>query len=68
MIGFYTALCSLWGEECSAREDAIVKIATTGTVVLGFGGPFVVAWLRRSAVWALTPFVVVGLAWMLTVI
>jgi len=63
LIGIFVGLCALFGEDCSSGEDMIVTIAPIGTLILGFGGPFMVAWLRRNAVWALTPFVISGLIW-----
>ena len=52
-----TSLCSLFGEICSDAEQNRITVLTGMGFVFGIGGPILVAWLRRAAVWALTPLI-----------
>ena len=53
-----TSLCSLFGETCSAREQLTIALLTGTGLALAIGGALLVAWLRRAAVWALTPVII----------
>lgn len=60
LFAFATSFCGLFGDTCSPGEEATITIAMIGSLVLAFGGPLLVARLRRSWGWALPPVVIVG--------
>ena len=57
-ISFLMSLCTLFGETCSEAEESRINVLTGMGLLFGIGGPFLVAWLRRAAVWALTPLII----------
>ena len=59
IFAFGTSLCSLFGETCSDAEQTKISVLTWTGMALGVGGPIGVAWLRRAAVWAITPLILV---------
>ena len=68
-VGAFVTLCiafvaSFCDDPCPRLRTAVITITTIATYALGFGGPIMVAWLRRNVVWALTPFVIIGLLWL----
>lgn len=66
VFAFGTSLCSLFGETCSEAEQNRITVLTGLGLVFGIAGPVLVAWLRRAAVWGLTPMILVAaglIAW-----
>ena len=57
-ISFGLSLCGLFGETCSPGTERAMQVLSSAGLVLAIGGPILVAWLRRAAVWALSPLVV----------
>ena len=60
IVAFYTGFCTLFGETCSEAEQSRINVLNAMGLACGIGGPILVAWLRRAAVWALTPLLLIA--------
>lgn len=59
-VAFGLSLCGLYGETCSPGDLRAQQAMVLAGLTLALGGPILVAWLRRAAVWALSPAALVA--------
>ena len=59
-VALAIGMCGFYGETCSAGELRTQQRLIIAGLVLTIGGPILVAWLRRAAVWALSPAALVA--------
>lgn len=67
-FAFWTGFCSLFGETCSDADQNKINVLNGMGLAFGIGGPILVAWWRRAAVWALTPLLLAAgglVAWLI---